>query len=234
MSVPKILIPEDEAIRLQTLRRYDVIHSLYETVFDEFVALTARIFNLPISLIALVDEKQVYYPANYGMPGNKVQAREESLCSTAVVRNRAVVYKDLLIEQDPFITVQAAQAAQNNRIRFYAGAPLRMPDERSIGTLCIVDYNPRIFSPVEQQVLEELAALISETIVTRYRCKNQLRAGERRWQHICEQVQEEVQGLTALVRYLLTRYGTQVPVSEVILSQVGRRFQDVHEILAVA
>ena len=45
-------------------------------MFDEFVALTAQVFSLPISLIAVVEEDDVYYPANYSMPGNSSPGRQ--------------------------------------------------------------------------------------------------------------------------------------------------------------
>jgi len=226
------LIPPDEAARLRTLQQYDVLHSLNEAVFDEFVALAARIFSLPISLIAVVDEEQVHYAANFGMPGNDVQSREEALCSTAILHDKAVVYKDLSTEQEALITAQAMQAAEQNQLRFYAAAPLRMPDQRSVGTLCIIDRQPRVFTMQEQHVLEELAALVSEAVVTRHCCRNLPAGGEARWQSICAQLQEELQGLTALVRYLLTRYGIQAPVPTDVLAQVERRFQDLHDILS--
>lgn len=234
MSATLALIPEDETVRLQTLRQYDVLHSLCEAVFGEFVALTARIFNLPISLIALVDEEQVFYPANHGLPGNAVLPRQSALCSMAILHNKAVVYKDLLTEQDPFVQAHAAPAAVRNGLRFYAAAPLRMPDQCSIGTLCIIDHNPRVFSAEEQRMLEELATLVSRTIVVRYQCQHRPGRGEQQWQRVCKQLQEEVQGLKALVRYMLTRNGTHVPVSGDVLGQVERRLSDLYEILAAA
>ena len=99
--VPAFLIPPDEAERLRSIEQYEVLPSLHEPVFDEFVALTARIFSLPISLIALVDAETVHYPANHGMPGNDEQPREEALCSAAILNHKAIVYKDVAAEDSP-------------------------------------------------------------------------------------------------------------------------------------
>ncbi|SMB98881.1 GAF domain protein [Hymenobacter roseosalivarius DSM 11622] len=229
-EVPSWLLPEDEATRLSSLRSYDLLPALRETVFDELVALTARIFSLPISLIALVDEEHVFYKANYGMPGNEKQPRQEALCSTAILHDKAVVYQDLEQERNPLITVQAAQAARTNQLRFYAGAPLRMPNQQPIGTLCIIDRQPRVFSKDEQRMLEKLAAVVSHTVAVRQVCRTQP-DGERRWKMVRLQLQEEVQALRALVRYLLTRYGTTVPVPPALLTQFERRLPDLHELL---
>jgi GAF domain-containing protein len=226
-----MLLPVNETARLQTLRYYDILHSLHEPVFDEFVALAARIFSLPISLIALVAEEQVHYKANYGMPGNDVQHREEALCATAILQADAVVYKDLAIETNPLITARAAAAARNHQVRFYAAAPLCMPDQSIIGSLCIIDRTPRNFSAEEQRVLEQLAYLVSRTIVARHTCLSQYGSGEWEWHRLRIQVQEEVQALTALVRYLFARHGTHVPVPTDSLNQVARRLLDLDEIL---
>lgn len=231
LTISPFLIPPDDAARITTLRHYDILHSLGEKVFEGLVALTARVFSLPISLIALVDETEVQYIANHGMPGNDVQSRQEALCSTVVLHNKAIVYRDLSAEKAPFITEQAGQAARHNQIRFYAGAPLRMPDQRNIGTLCIVDSQPRTLSEAEQRMLEQLAEVVSHTIVVRHQCRSRGAAGELRWQTIQAHLTAEIHGLTALVRYMLTRYGVQVPLSHDILAQVERRLPDLHEVL---
>ena len=231
-AIPSLLLPPDEAERLASLRHYDILHSLHEPVFDELVALTARVFSLPVSLIALVDATDVYYKANHGMPGNAAQPRQEALCATAILHDTAVVYQDLSTEADPRITARAARAARANRLRFYAAAPLRMPDRRNIGALCIIDYAPRTLSADEQRLLERLADVVSQTVAVRHDCRSRPGGGAWEWQNVRGQLQEEVQGLTALVRYLFARQGTQVPVPADSLAQVGRRLEDVRAILA--
>ncbi len=225
------MLPDDEAERLQSLRYYDILHSLHEPVFDKFVALTARIFGLPISLIALVDETEVHYPANHGMPGNPGQPREEALCSTAILHNKAVVFQDLAAAEAPAITTAAAREARAKQLRFYAAAPLRMPDQRNIGALCVIDREPRPFSLGERHLLEELADLVSRTVAVRHECRRRTPDGERQWLALRAQLAEELQALRALVRYLFVRQGPQVPVPPEQLAQVSRRLHDLHEVL---
>ncbi len=224
-------LPADEAERLLTLRTYDVQSALDEPVFNEIVALTARIFSLPISLIALVEAEVVHYPANHGMPGHTGQPRDEALCSTAILHQHAVVYRDLAVETDPLITAKAARTALQNNLRFYAAAPLRMPGDHNIGTLCIIDHQPRNFSEPEQHTLEQMAALVARAVTVRHTC-HVAPAGEQHWQTIRVQLQEELQELTALVRYLYARYGNPTPVPADLLAQVERRLQQSHEVLA--
>jgi hypothetical protein len=220
-----------EATRLRSIRTFEVLPALTEPVFDEFVALTARIFSLPISLISVVEEDEVFYPANLGMPGNNQQPRVEALCSTAIVLDHAVVYHDLALESYPDVPSEAIRAAQGNCLRFYAGALLRLPDQRPLGTLCVIDREPRIFTADEQHILDLLAALVSRTIAVRHLCRIRPEKGDALWARLSAELQEEVQALNALVRYLFARHGTQVPVPNAFLTQVESRIRDLQALL---
>lgn len=224
------LLPGNETERLQSLRAYNVLPALTEPLFDEFVALTAQVFSLPISLISVVEEADVYYPTNHGMPGHTQQPRAEALCSTAIQQAHAVVYHDLVLESAA-IAPEAARVAHDNGLRFYAGALLRLPDQCLFGTLCIIDRQPRTFSAEEQQVLDHLAAVVSQALAVRHACLAQPPVGAARWERLCTQLQEELRELTALVRYLFTRHGVQIPVPADLLAQVERRLFDLQRLL---
>ncbi len=231
MSTHPSRLPDAEAARLRSLRAYDVLPTLAEPVFAEYVALTARIFNLPISLISVVLEDTVYYPANLGLPGYARQPRVETLCSTAIAQAHTVVYCDLDREPQAAIPAAARQVARANEMRFYAGALVRLPDQRPLGTLCIMARQPRPFTAEEQRMLELLAGLVGHTLVARQRCRAQPRAGGPAWQRLSGELQEEIQALHALVRYLAARYGSMVPVPATFLTQVESRLHDLQELL---
>ena len=229
MPVPSFLLPADETDRLRALQHYEILHSLREAVFDEFVSLTARLFNLPISLIALVDAEEVEYKANQGLPGLLSQPRVEAICSIAISEHKAIVLANLT-EEDYQLTPEAEAAAQAKNLRFYAGVPLRMPDQRDIGTLCVLDHNPRTFSADEQLLLANIAQLVALTIAVRHCCLTS-EPDETHWQIVQAQLVEEIQALVALVRYLATRFGTQVPISPAIMEPVQRRLNDLSLLL---
>ena len=231
MSTASSQLPDAEAARLRSLRAHDVLPTLSEPLFEEFVALTARIFSLPISLISVVEEDTVYYSANQGMPGNDQQQRVEALCATAITQAHTAIYCDLDLEPSTFIPPEALQAAQRNELRFYAGALVLLPDQRPLGTLCIIDRRPRTFTAEEQHILELLAALVSQTLVVRHRCYTQAETTRLSWERLSKELQEEIQALNALVRYLAARFGTMVPVPATFLTQVESRIRDLQELL---
>jgi len=220
-----------EAERLASLRHYDVLPFLREDVFDELAGLTARIFSLPICLFNLVDAQQVSTEGHYGMPGAMPQPRAKMLCSTVVEQNQVVVYHDLTTVIPSSADIEAMQATLAKRIRFYAAAPVRLTNQHSIGTLCLLDQQPREFTPDEQHVLQCLADLVSQAIVRRHYCRTTPGLGEDHWQSLHLQLHDEVNALGALVRYLLARYGTTVPVPEEVLHLVLRRLADLRILL---
>ncbi len=224
-------LPDAEAARLGSLRTHDILPTLSEPVFEEYVALTARIFSLPISLLSVVEEDTVYYPASQGMPGHDQQRRAEALCSTAIAQDHTTIYCDLDLEPSAALPPQARQAAKGNELRFYAGALVFLPDQRPLGTLCIIDRQPRTFTAEEQRILELLAALVSQTISVRHRCQAHPQTYGPPWARLSSELQEEIQALNALVRYLAARFGTMVPVPATFLTQVESRLHDLQELL---
>ena len=227
---PPFLLPPNEVERLQALRQLDFQRSLRETVFDAFVRLTAHIFDLPISLISLVEEDQVEYIANAGLPGLCQQPRIEAICSLAVREGQAVIFTDIAL-QTTRLSEQAAAAARQKNLCFYAGVPLRLPNARCIGTLCIIGQQDRSFSAHEQVLLEAISDLVVHTLAVRHLCQTNKKPDAANWAIVHDKLLEELQGLMALMRYLFTRFGRTLPVPEIILTHIQRRFQDIRLIL---
>jgi GAF domain-containing protein len=230
-STPTLLLPPDEADRLDTLRTYDMVAAPPERVFAELVELSAHIFSLPIALISIVDAEQVVYKAVHGLPGVPPKPRAETLCSLVVRQNQPVVLDDVAAARHPFLLSAADIAAQAAGIRFYAGAPLRVSPAHSMGTLCVLGYQPRTFTAEEQHLLEQFAHVVGLAIVARHACLVEEGIGAIHWGIVEHQLAEEVRALVALVRYLLHRTSPQLAVPLRVLEHVGRRLADVREML---
>jgi transcriptional regulator with GAF, ATPase, and Fis domain len=229
IATPPTLLPADEVARLQSLHSHAIVHSLQEDFFDELVALLASLFRLPIAYVGLMEADQLSYKATHGFPRQPAHSRVGSLCSLVIKHNRVVVYHDLAEVSQTSLDAVAVQNSLAHKVRFYAGAPLRMPDHRTIGTLCLAGLHPRQFSSAEQRLLEVVAEVVSHAIAVRSHCRNHL--GDGSWLEIRTQACDEVYALGALVRYLSARYGTAVPVPEEILQPVTRRLHDLRTIL---
>jgi GAF domain-containing protein len=227
------LLPSYEAERLQALYHCDVMPTQQEPIFDELVQLSAQVFNLPISLIALVDADEVAYKANQGLPGLLQQPREEAICAMVVTQRTPLVFTNLTKpDQLQRLTTRASAAAQAKGLQFYAGAPLNTPIRYFIGTLCVIGNQPRSFGDEEQQLLERLAGLVSELITIRHVCLTHQKVTSReRWQVIQALITTEVQQIGVLVHYLLAQFGDKMPVPPGVLKPVSRRLDDLHLLL---
>jgi GAF domain-containing protein len=160
----KEIIPANDVERLKALRSYEVLDSLPESFFDNLAHIVARTFDTPIALISLVDKDRVFFKANVGMPGTVNVSRGMSLCSLAVLDNEPTVFEDAT--KEPCLIANPLVAGEFG-LRFYAAAPIVTPDGFNIGTVCIVDKQPRKFSESEQELLVQFSQSAMNAILER-------------------------------------------------------------------
>lgn len=158
MSAPDC--PADEAARMLALKRTSMLDTAPEERFDRLTRLTARLFNVQICLISLVDSNRQWFKSKVGLDVCET-GRDISFCGHAILRSEVFVVedstKDLRFASNPLVL-------GSPYIRFYAGAPVCEPSGKAIGTLCIIDTQPRTFSNDEKQVLSDLAELVEYEI----------------------------------------------------------------------
>lgn len=92
------IIPNNDPERIGALRRYNILGTPSEESFDDIARLATEIFEVPISLISLVDKEEVYFKANIGMGNAKKTSRGVSLCSLAVLKSEVTVFTNPLDE----------------------------------------------------------------------------------------------------------------------------------------
>jgi len=160
----KNIIPENDQLRIEALKRYKILDTPPENAFDNVARLATQIFKVPISLISLVDEEQVYFKANIGMGRAKSTSRGVSLCSLAVLQTEVTVFGNA--PDEPCLLTNPNVAGAFG-LKFYAGAPLITHDGFMIGTLCIIDQTPRVFSTADREIMQSLAKIVMDEIELR-------------------------------------------------------------------
>lgn len=159
-----LLTPERaEAERLQSLHETGLLHSGAEEKYDRIVVAAKKFFGVSTASLSLIAKDAQFLKSAVG-PLREETPRDIAFCTRTVEANALLVVPDThtddrfasnpLVVGEPFI-------------RFYAGYPLHGPRGWNIGTLCIIDQEPRDFRPSEQQVLRELAAIIQSDIDAR-------------------------------------------------------------------
>ena len=153
----------NEASRLEALRRHAVLDSPPEASFDRITHLASCLFEAPIALISLIDQKRQWFKSRVGLELTEVD-REIAFCAHAILSDGVLVVPDTW--QDPRFQ-DNPQVTGAPFIRFYAGAPLVTLDGFRLGAFCIVDTVPRTFSPAQAANLQHFAAMVTETLEAR-------------------------------------------------------------------
>ncbi|RNI29810.1 GAF domain-containing protein [Rufibacter immobilis] len=145
--------PSREAARLQALQQYELLDTSAEQELDELTELASQLCGVPISLITLVAEKRQWFKSKVGLDLSETP-RTVSFCHHAITDSQVFevmdARTDYRFQDNPLVT-------GNPNIRFYAGMPLITPQGHALGTLCIIDTEPRILTIEQRQALEVLA-----------------------------------------------------------------------------
>lgn len=155
-------IPLDETVRLLSLHSLRIMDSAPEERFDRVTRMARRLFNVDICLVSLVDSDRQWFKSKQGLDACQTP-REVSFCGHAILEERAFVIEDAHVDErfadNPLVTGEPT-------VRFYAGYPVHAADGQRIGTLCLIDREPRSFSAEEEQMLKDFAALIDDELAS--------------------------------------------------------------------
>ena len=146
----KQIIPENEEQRLKALEYYNILHTLPDGYFSNLAHIIATTFHTPIALISLVGEETVFFKGNFGMEGVNTADRGVSLCSLAIMEDDPTIFNNTLEEQ---CLLKNPLVAGEFGLRFYAGAPITTREGFHIGTVCVVDKEPRDFTLEDTDLL---------------------------------------------------------------------------------
>ncbi len=148
-------IPANESDRLAALERYKILDTLPEQVYDDLTQLAADICGTSIALISLVDKDRQWFKSRVGIDATETP-RDISFCGHAVAANAILNVPDASLDprfaDNPLV-------AQDPNIRFYAGVPLITEDDFALGTLCVIDRQPRHLTEQQIRQLEALSRL---------------------------------------------------------------------------
>jgi GAF domain-containing protein len=159
--IPAPLPPDDEQ-RLQALRELLILDTPAEERFDRVAQFAAAEFDMPIVLVSLVDAKRQWFKARVGMDACQTD-RESSFCGHAIVQPQILVVENAL-EDARFHDNPLVLGAPE--IRFYAGAPLQLPSGETVGTLCLIDRQPRTLDAVDLAILSSLRDLVVSELIS--------------------------------------------------------------------
>ncbi len=159
MQAPEL--PDNEADRVATLHALKILDTPRDDRFDRYTRISARIFDMPIAVVSLVDRYRQWFKSAEGLDAEETP-RNISFCGHAILGDDIFevqnARRDARFRDNPLVV-------DKPNIRFYAGAPLEAPNGHKLGTLCIMDRVPRKLSSEEKTMLKNLADMVIDEMV---------------------------------------------------------------------
>lgn len=159
--------------RARALADYDILDSPPEADFDDFTRMASQLCGTPVSLISLLDAGRQWFKSTHGVEISETPI-ELSFCAHAVEAGELLevpdARNDARFRQNPLVTGFP-------HVRFYAGAPLVTPEGVGIGSLCVIDTEPRQLTPEQRNALASLGRQLMHLFELR-RVARKLRSSE--------------------------------------------------------
>lgn len=209
--------PANEMQRIRALQSYSLLDTLPERDYDDLTSLAAEICNTPIALISLIDTHRQWFKSRYGLDATETP-REYAFCAHAINKQDEIMIvtdsrEDTRFSDNPLVTDQP-------HVIFYVGVPLNDSDNFPLGTLCVIDHEPRQLNEQQQKALKALSnqiinlfelrrknALLNSTILELEQRSENL---ERFANVATHELKTPLIGISGLARLLSDQFGSQL------------------------
>lgn len=139
------------------LKRYRIIRTKSEAVFDDLVVLTARVFDTHIAVINFVDQDEIWSKVKIKSNQESSFTTATSICSLAIIDEKGGLFEGFSVA--PRLLTSAIIAGEMG-MKFYASVPITTDDGLCVGSICIIDKEQRTFLPQEREKLEWVATMV--------------------------------------------------------------------------
>ncbi|SEO95543.1 GAF domain-containing protein [Mucilaginibacter gossypiicola] len=213
------LIPDNDTERIAALERYQIFNSHREKAFDSICELACELFSCPISHISFLNADTEFIKAEVGLNGLQYVSRSVGFCSVAILQPDLLLVEDThkheLFVNHPYVTDKL-------RIRFYAGAPIISPDGYIIGTLCLIDTEPRSLTEKEKKLLRKLADVAMEQTQLRFDNLSLLQQRDEFIAIASHEMRTPVTALKAAIQVLHTYQDGPADLQKAMIEQANR------------
>ncbi|MBT2557416.1 GAF domain-containing protein [Hymenobacter sp. ISL-91] len=173
-----------EAARLQALRRYNILDTPQDGSLNRLAELAARVFNMPIAIISLVDEDRIWFKSRHGVDAEQID-RGGGLCDSAILSDEVYIVENA--RNDPRTLTNPLVAGEFG-LQFYAAAPLRTHDGYRLGTFCLIDQKQRYLNENQKLILQDMAAIVMDEIELRLAARQAAQENERQLHELRQQL----------------------------------------------
>lgn len=159
--------PANEAERNQAVLSYRILDTQPELAFDQLGEIAAQICGCAVSYVSFIHEDRFWFKTKYGLPTEFTGCpREIAFCSVTVCGSDLVLVEDLT--QDAYYK-DFYYVLHEPFMRFYCAMPLITPEGYALGTICVMDFEPRVLTIGQQETLKRLAQQVVSLLEHRRR-----------------------------------------------------------------
>ena len=189
-------VHHNESARIAAVRRYEILDTPKDGSFERITAIAARLFNVPISIISIVDHDRIWFKSHYGVEANEI-GRDPGLCASAILSDEPHIIRDAKLDvralTNPLVSGTLG-------LRFYAGVPLHTHDGFNLGTLCVIDKTPREVTTRQIEDLKDLASVVMDQLELRISARKALSAKDSLLQEIDHRIGNSLQFVSSFLQ----------------------------------
>jgi len=188
-------VRQSESERIEAVRRYDILDTPPDGAFDRITAIAARRFDVPISIISIVDHDRIWFKSHHGLTVKQI-GRDPGLCASALLTDMPHVLANAAV--DPRSLANPLVAGEFG-LRFYAGVPLRTHDGFNLGTLCVIDKEPRPLNQGQIDDLRDLASVVMDQMELRLSARRAVAQAQLMAKEIDHRVTNSLQFISSML-----------------------------------
>ena len=199
-------VAAEDAERISKLRKYQVLNNNEEPAFARLTELAKLFFNMPVVAITFMDEETQYLKSLLGLDGICTTSRKVAICNYTVLSDEVLVLPDLTedsrFSQNPLVTEAPS-------LRFYAGAPIIMPEDGKtyrLGSLCLMDMQAHHdFTEKDADILAQFAAMAADALKLQDQQRHAKHANEMKSEFLANmshEIRTPMNGIIGMVEML--------------------------------
>jgi len=168
--MPPANLPPDESGRLRTLHELHVVDTdEAQEVFDAIARTLHLQLGCPVALVCLADSDRLWLKGRFGTECVHLP-RANSFCGHNILAPGILEVPDCSADKR---FIDGPWVSGEHPFRFYAGAPVTVRGY-AMGSVCVVDHEPRHLDPAGRQVLSDMACVASALLESRWQVQRLL------------------------------------------------------------